>query len=96
MTTALLLTVALLMAGAFALMDACTFLVPYRAWLWHAYGTAFLAWTAVLAVNLFGILFLLIRLIGLRDTGRKLAHVDHELRHGSPIARELADRLEDV
>lgn len=96
MTTALLVTVVILMAGAFALLDAVLFLAPYRAWLWQTHGTVFLAWASLLACNLFGLLFLLVRVVGLRDTGRKLAHIDRELRQGSPIARELADRLEDV
>lgn len=94
-TTALVLTLVLLIAGSFAALDAGVFLAPYRTWLVREYGPVFLAWVSALGLNLFGLIYLALRVIGLKDTGRKLAHVDQELRRGSPIAQELADRLED-
>lgn len=94
--TALVLTLVLLIAGLFAALDAGVFLAPYRSWLLREYGRIFLVWVGVLGLNLFGLLYLALRVIGLKDTGRKLAHIDQELRRGSPIAQELADRLEDL
>lgn len=94
--TALVLTLVLLIAGLFAALDAGVFLAPYRTWLVREYGRVFLIWLVLLGLNLFGLIYLALRVIGLKDTGQKLAHVDQELRRGSPIAQELADRLEDL
>jgi hypothetical protein len=96
MAPAFFLTVTILLVAGFTLLDTCTFLAPFRALLWHRYAATFAIWTLVLAVDLFGLIYLAMRVLGLKDTGRKLAHVEQELREGSPIAQELAEQLEDA
>jgi hypothetical protein len=79
---ALILTVALLLALGFWLMGELRFLIPYKPLLLHQYGTAILIYAAVLFTNLFALLFVLNRRLFLKDTGRKLAHLDKQLHVG--------------
>jgi hypothetical protein len=44
-------------------------------------------------VNLFALCYLVSRTLFLKDTGRKLAHVEKQLRTGQPIVRDLSERL---
>ena len=69
-------TQVLIFVLGFLAMDQLAFLTPYRRalldhYLWHIAGAA-----AVLFANLFALFYLLGRRIFLRDTGRKLAHVE--------------------
>jgi len=83
---ALILTVALLLALGFWLMGELKFLIPYRHILIHQYGTVILTWIAVLFVNLFAAVYTIERKFFLKDTGRKLTHVDKQVAAGqSPI-----------
>lgn len=79
---ALLLTIATLLALGFWLMGELRFLVPYKLVLWHAYETPILAYVGILAVNVFAAAFVLIRKFFLKDTGRKLSHLDKQLHVG--------------
>jgi hypothetical protein len=45
--------------------------------------------------NLFAFIYTVARALFLKDTGRKLAHVEKQVRAGDVIARDLADRLEE-
>lgn len=78
----LLITIAILLALAFWLMGELKFFVPYKLILWRAYATPILAYVGVLAVNLFATAFVLIRKLFLKDTGRKLTHLDKQLHVG--------------
>ena len=80
--SALLITVALLLALGFWLMGELKFFVPYKAVLFHAYATAILVYLAALFVNVFAASFVLIRKFFLKDTGRKLLHLDKQLHVG--------------
>jgi hypothetical protein len=79
---ALLLTVAVVLALGFWLMGELKFLVPYKAVLFHAYGTPILIYAAALFLNVFAAAFVLIRKFFLKDTGRKLLHLDKQLHVG--------------
>ncbi len=92
---ALFVTITALLAGGLFVLDQCVFLAQYRAWIWQTYAGTFALWLLTLGANMFGFVYLALRALRLADTGRKLAHVDEELRRGSPIARELAKQLED-
>ena len=92
---AVLATVVLLLAAAFALLNACEVLIPYRAYLLRQYGPVLALVTAVLAVNVFAACYWLGRALFLKDTGRKLAHVEKQIREGRSLVADLADRLED-
>jgi hypothetical protein len=75
---AILLTVALLLAYGFWLMDQLKFMAAYKAILFHEYGRLILASASLLFLNVFGAALLLQRKFFLKDTGRKLTHVDRQ------------------
>jgi hypothetical protein len=86
---ALLLTIALLLAYMFWLMDQLKFMAPYKDVLIHAYGSLVLLSSVVLFLNVFGAVLLLQRKFFLKDTGRKLSHLDQQFQVGQielPIA----------
>jgi len=78
----LLITIAILLALGFWLMGELKFFVPYKLILWRAYATPILAYLGIFAVNVFAALFVLIRKFFLKDTGRKLSHLDKQLHVG--------------
>ncbi|PYT77095.1 MAG: hypothetical protein DMG40_24590 [Acidobacteria bacterium] len=79
---ALILTIAILLALGFWLLGELKFLIPYRHILLHHYGGILLLGFAVLFVNLFWALSALERKFLLKDTGRKLSHVDRQALRG--------------
>jgi hypothetical protein len=95
MRTSLFFTALIFMALAVFLLGECSFLIPYRALLIHKYGQAILVFSAVLFVNVFAAVHCLLRHFSLADTGRKLAHIDKQLRTGQSILEELSKLLED-
>lgn len=80
---ALLLSFALLLAIAFYLMGELKFLVPYRAFLFREYAWALSIFFGALFLNFFAGAFVFIRKFLLKDTGRKLSHIDKQfhIRH---------------
>lgn len=79
---ALFLTTAFLLAIGFWLMHDLKFLIPYRHILFHQYGVVLLASIAVVFVNLFAGIYALERKFFLKDTGRKLSHIDQQIAAG--------------
>jgi len=79
---ALILTIAILLALGFWLMGELRFFIPYKAALLHQYGTAILAFVVVLFLNVFAVVFAVNRRFFLKDTGRKLSHLDKQLQVG--------------
>jgi hypothetical protein len=79
----LLATIAILLAGGFWLLGQLKFLIPYRHILFHQYGEVILLWIAVLFVNVFAGLYVIQRKFFLKDTGRKLTHVDNQALAGN-------------
>jgi Na+/phosphate symporter len=73
---ALLIALAVLLACLFGLMGELKFLVPYKPLIFHQYGTVLLAWLGILFVNLFAAIYWIQRKCFLKDTGRKLRHID--------------------
>lgn len=93
---ALIVTIALLLAFGFWLMGQLKFLIPYRHVLFHAYGVVLFVWFAVLFTNVFAGVYFIQRKFFLKDTGRKLSHVDTQIAAGqaplpSPIPFEEHD-----
>ena len=80
---ALLLSLALLLAIAFYLMGELKFLFRYRIFLFREYGWALASFFGALFLNSFAGAFVLIRKFLLKDTGRKLSHIDKQfhIRH---------------
>lgn len=85
---ALLVTVAILLALAFWLMSELKFLIPYKHILLDRYGPTLLGGFVVLFVNLFAGIYALERKLFLKDSGRKLSHMDHQVSAGdAPVPR---------
>ena len=79
---ALILTIAILLAVGFWLMDELKFLIPYKRILIHQYGGLLLGWATVVFANLFAGVYAIQRKFFLKDTGRKLSHVDQQIAAG--------------
>jgi hypothetical protein len=75
---ALILTIAILLGYGFWLLDQLKFMARYKAVLYHAYGPAILIFLLVLSANLFGAVLAVNRRFFLKNTGRKLSHLDKQ------------------
>jgi hypothetical protein len=75
---ALLFTILILLGYGFWLLDQLKFMARYKAVLYHAYGPTMLVFLAVLSVNLFGAALAISRRFFLKNTGRKLSHLDKQ------------------
>ena len=76
-------------------MSELTFLAPYRQLILHRYGTQIACFSGVCFVNIFAITYFVNRKLFLKDTGRKLAHIEKQIRTGSSISEELSNQLTD-
>lgn len=88
-------TTVIFLAIGFLLLQECTFLIPYRTLLIEKYGRSIALFSALLFFNLFALIYFVVRKLLLKETGRKLAHVEKQLRTGESISAELSRRLED-
>jgi hypothetical protein len=79
---ALLITIAGLLAYGFWLMGELKFMASYKTVLWHAYGQWICGAAATLFFNLCGTVLLLQRKFLLKNTGRKLSHLDRQFQAG--------------
>jgi|SRR5215469_435987 len=92
----LLATIAILLAAGFWLLGQLKFLVPYRHILFHQYGTLLLLWLAILFINVLAAFHVIQRKFLLKDTGRKLTHVDNQALEGSfPLPHRSETEEED-
>lgn len=86
------ITVTLVLAIGFGLMGELKFFIPFKATIWSAYSTYILIYCGLLFVNLFAATFALNRKFFLKDTGRKLAHLDKQFNVGdSDVPVEVSD-----
>jgi len=79
---ALLITIAFLLAYGFWLMGQLKFMAGYKAVLLQAYEQWICASSAILFFNVFGAVLLLQRKFLLKNTGRKLSHLDRQFQVG--------------
>ena len=96
---ALLITVAFLLAYGFWLMDQLRFMTPYKSVLFHEYGPVLFGAAGVLFLNVFGATLLFQRKFFLKDTGRKLSHLDQQFHVGQtelPIAPDAPEEEHHV
>lgn len=70
-----------------------TFLVPYKALLFERHGLRIGVAAVVLFLNLLGIYYAVGRWLFLRDTGRKLLHVDRQLASPDAVLEDLRQHL---
>jgi hypothetical protein len=83
---ALIVTIALLLALGFWLLGELRFLIPYRHVLLRECGLALLFWFLILFTNVFAAVYAVERRFFLKDTGRKLSHIDRQVAAGhSPV-----------
>jgi hypothetical protein len=66
-----------------------SFLAPYRAAIFRTYGLHILAGVVLVFVNLLGTYYLIARWLFLRDAGRKLTHIDRQLRRAPGLHDDL-------
>ena len=92
-TNAFWITTLLMLALVIGLLQECTFLSPYRSLVVQRYGGAIALYAAALFVNVFAAVYGVSRTFFLKDTGRKLAHLEKQLRTGTSISDELSRRL---
>jgi hypothetical protein len=82
LANALILTIAILLAVGFWLMDQLKFLIPYKHILFQQYSGHIFAWLATVFANLFAAIYAIQRKFFLKDTGRKLSHIDRQIAAG--------------
>ena len=92
---ALILTIAILLALGFWLMNELKFLIPYKHILLQQYGKVLLEWFAVVFVNLFAGVYAVQRKFFLKDTGRKLSHIDQQVAAGHAAVSAPEPHSED-
>jgi hypothetical protein len=90
-----LATTVIFLGLAFFLMDECRFLIPYRHLIFVKYGRVLALFGAALFANVFAAIYVTCRKVFLKDTGRKLAHLEKQLRTGASISEELSRRLNE-
>ncbi len=88
-------TTVILLAAGLWVMQECQFLIPYRHLIFAKYGTVIGLFAAALFLNIFAAVYLICRKVFLKDTGRKLAHLEKQLRTGTSLSDELSRRLDD-
>ena len=74
----------------FGLMSQMHFLIPWRSLIVHAYLQPIATYCALLFANILGLTIWIERKFFLRDTGRKLKHLDQEIHTGQS---ELSDEI---
>jgi hypothetical protein len=90
--SAFLAAMILILVGFF-LMGRLECLAAYKhsilpQYLWNIVGALVLVF-----LNLFGLFYLTTRRLFLKETGRKLAHIEKQLQTGDTVVRDLSDRL---
>ena len=79
---ALVITIAVMLAIGFTLMGELKFFIPFKVVIWRAYSAYILSSCGLLFANVFAMAFALNRKFFLKDTGRKLAHLDKQFNTG--------------
>jgi hypothetical protein len=93
MANSAFLAAMVLLVGGFLLLDQLAFLSRYKRVLLHDYLWVIFGFLTVMFVNLVALFYLVGRRVLLKDTGRKLAHVEKQLQTPDTIVRDLSERL---
>jgi hypothetical protein len=89
------ITSIIMLALGFYIVGELKFLAPYRELILHRHGITIGWFLLGVFGNLFAVVYAINRKLFLKDTGRKLAHVEKQIRTGSSISEELSARLTD-
>jgi hypothetical protein len=92
--SAVFITTLIFLAIGIFLLQECQFLIPYRHVLFIKYGGVIARFAAALFMNLLAGVYMACRIFFLKDTGRKLAHLEKQLRTGA-LSDELTRRLDE-
>jgi hypothetical protein len=93
MANSAFLAAMVLLVGGFLLLEQLTFLSRYKRVLLHDYLWVTTGFLGIVFVNLSALFYLVGRRVLLKDTGRKLAHVEKQLQTPDTIVRDLSERL---
>ena len=77
----------------FVVLGELEFLAPYKRLIFGQYLWTIVGAVVLLYVNLFACFYLAGRALFLKDTGRKLAHVEKLLQTPDTVVRDLSERL---
>lgn len=88
-----LLAAILMFVGAAIIAEELAFLRASARIILREYGWHLAAAFVAMYLNVVAALYLLARRLLLKDTGRKLAHIDRQLRTRDTIVRDLSERL---
>jgi hypothetical protein len=92
-TNSAFLAAMVVMLLAFLVAGELSFLAPYKYVLLREHLAVIVGGIVVAFVNLFAGFYVAARTLFLKDTGRKLAHLEKQLRTGDTIVRDLSERL---
>lgn len=82
-----------LLVALFVVFGQLEFLAPYKRLIAAQYLWTIVWALALLFLNLFGVYYLVSRTLFLKDTGRKLAHVEKLLDTPDSVVSDLSERL---
>ena len=77
----------------FWLLGQVDFLAPYKRLLFGQHLWLIVSALVIVFFNVFALSYAVTRGLFLKDTGRKLAHIEKQLRAGDTIVRDLSERL---
>ena len=96
LANAIFVAIVIFLALAFTLMGQLRFLIPWRSLLWHEYWRGILFYCFLLFTNILGLTIWIERKLWLRDTGRKLKHLDQEIHSGhNELSEEIKARFDE-
>jgi magnesium-transporting ATPase (P-type) len=96
LANAVFVTTLIVLALALWLMRELHFLVRWRSLILHDYLQDIAFYCALLFTNILGLTIWIERKFFLRDTGRKLRHLDQEIHTGeSELSEEILSRFGD-
>ena len=93
MANSAFLAAMVILVSGFLLLDQLTCLSRYKRVLLHDYLWVITGYLTVVFVNLVALFYLVGRRVLLKETGRKLAHVEKQLQTPDTIVRDLSERL---
>ena len=78
------------------LIGELRFLVPWRDLILHGYGRSIALYCGLLFANMLGLAIWIERKFFLRDTGRKLKHLDQEIHSGqNELSQEITAQFDE-
>jgi len=77
----------------FFMVGQLSFLSPYKRLILERHLWVIVCAIGIVFLNLFAVCYLAGRRLLLKETGRKLAHLEKQLQTGDTIVRDLSERL---